>query len=544
MRPGAVIALSVAGLAALAGLGLLGLRVVGSTAVPATLEALIASLPAGITLTHGNVAFSAASGYADLRRVTLARDGQTILTADDLRITGMQGLGLTTAPRRIGHITLSKVTIGKTWQQIGRIEMSGLAAENLRQILSADSYPAGRAAWTDMRPLADSVEVFDANAHQDAPPGHTGRKRMPGIDIVVGHARMAGITGRQLQNAPTLASLSDPAVATDVALAIGEASSGIENIRVTIEGQGGLTIASATAGAYAGGKLAAEDINDVAINTDANIGSASLHQISVKGVDLVRILAEVPAVIAAQQNGVPPPNIGGLMKFADLTVAGLSVDVHQWPKITLESLASHVSGGDEAAETSTGGLHNLQIAFSGRDMAAAVTKQLDSFGMQDFTIDSDGTSDIDLQAGRVAITKDDLIIHGLGTLHLTFALENYFPGTGTAAEMMNRIRQARLIRATLGWDDASLLGRVLKISAAKSGKTEAELRAGISKALARLPLLIPAQPDAADQIEAFLKGQHNITFTMEPAAPASLGEIGGAPSSDKATMLGLKISGN
>ena len=44
MRPGAVIALSVAGLAALAGLGLLGLRVVGSTAVPATLEALIKKL--------------------------------------------------------------------------------------------------------------------------------------------------------------------------------------------------------------------------------------------------------------------------------------------------------------------------------------------------------------------------------------------------------------------------------------------------------------------------------------------------------------------
>ena len=53
MRPGAVIALSVAGLAALAGLGLLGLPVVGSTAVPASLDALIASLPAGITLTHG-----------------------------------------------------------------------------------------------------------------------------------------------------------------------------------------------------------------------------------------------------------------------------------------------------------------------------------------------------------------------------------------------------------------------------------------------------------------------------------------------------------
>jgi len=544
MRSGVAIGLGVIGMAVLAGIGLLAVQQVTSTASPPTLDGLIASLPAGLTLSHGPAHFNLAAGTADLAHVALSRGGKVVLSADMLRLSGIQGLGLTAAPRRIGHVSLINVGLGAPGRHVGRIEMTGLSAETLRQILSADAYPQGRAAWSDTRPVIDALEMFDLAGRADAPPGQTGKLRLTGTDFTVAHAIATGITARQLQTPPSYSGFADPAAAADLALAVGEAASRAEKIQVNLHGVGTLTVASIANGAYAGGKLAAAEITDTAFTPQSGAGGASLHQFSVTGVDCVRLLAEIPAALAAQQANLPPPNISGLMRLTGMTVAGLNVDLPHGPKITMESLVSHVVKAGDAVENSTTALRNLVVAFTGRDVAPELTKQLDQFGMQDFAVDADAASSTDLPAGRVAVTKDDVTVHGLGVLHLTFALENYFPGTGTAEEIRNRVRQARLIHASLGWDDASLTGRLLKIEAARIGKPEKELRGNIAKVLVVLPRLIPRQPDAADQITAFLDGQHSISFTMEPSVPVSLGEIGGAPATDKASMLGLRIAGN
>jgi hypothetical protein len=112
------------------------------------------------------------------------------------------------------------------------------------------------------------------------------------------------------------------------------------------------------------------------------------------------------------------------------------------------------------------------------------------------------------------------------------------------AHMADAFRDTKLIAADIRWDDASLAGRLFKVAAAQTGKSEQELRATIAMSLLGIAAVLPDQPDAADQINAFLDGRHSLEITLAPPAPVRLGDLASVPVPDKAHVLGVKIKGS
>ncbi|MEJ0048701.1 MAG: hypothetical protein WDN04_23265 [Rhodospirillales bacterium] len=56
--------------------------------------------------------------------------------------------------------------------------------------------------------------------------------------------------------------------------------------------------------------------------------------------------------------------------------------------------------------------------------------------------------------------------------------------------------------------------------------------------------MLPDQPDAADQVNAFLDGRHSLDISLAPPAPVRLGDLAAVPVPEKAHVLGVKIKGS
>jgi hypothetical protein len=109
---------------------------------------------------------------------------------------------------------------------------------------------------------------------------------------------------------------------------------------------------------------------------------------------------------------------------------------------------------------------------------------------------------------------------------------------------MAALLSTKLERATLSWDDASLTDRIFKVAAAQGHTTPELVRSQLAVPILALGVLVPDQPDVADQLTAFLDHPHNLTVVLKPAAPISLGEVARAPATDRAHLLGLHVTGN
>jgi hypothetical protein len=115
---------------------------------------------------------------------------------------------------------------------------------------------------------------------------------------------------------------------------------------------------------------------------------------------------------------------------------------------------------------------------------------------------------------------------------------------GTPESVHAAIETARLNAAALTWNDASLTGRLIRMAAAKQGLTPEQLKAGLALPLASLPVLMPEQPDAGAQIQAFLDGQHQLSIRLNPPTPVGLDEWKATPGPGKAALLGVQVSGS
>jgi len=98
--------------------------------------------------------------------------------------------------------------------------------------------------------------------------------------------------------------------------------------------------------------------------------------------------------------------------------------------------------------------------------------------------------------------------------------------------------------AALWFDDKSLVGRVIGVLAMQQNATPEQVRAEAAMPLAGLSMLLPDEPDAAAQVSAFLDHPHSLRISLDPPAPVSLGAVAAAPITERAHMLGLKITGN
>jgi hypothetical protein len=93
----------------------------------------------------------------------------------------------------------------------------------------------------------------------------------------------------------------------------------------------------------------------------------------------------------------------------------------------------------------------------------------------------------------------------------------------------------------LQWDDGSLTTRLLTMAAASKGVTPDAMRAQLSMATMALAMVMPNQPDAATQVNAFLANPKTLTITLNPPQPVSVMDVAAAPVPQRAGLLGLHI---
>ena len=139
---------------------------------------------------------------------------------------------------------------------------------------------------------------------------------------------------------------------------------------------------------------------------------------------------------------------------------------------------------------------------------------------------------------------EDVALRELGTLHLDAELGglNQIAAAAPVPGHPEGPAMAAVIdHATLVWDDASLTNRLMAVAASQLHTTPDLVRARLAMPVLSLGLMIPDQPDAADQVTAFLTHPHRLTVTLNPPQKISIGEVAQAPVTARAHLLGVRV---
>jgi hypothetical protein len=521
-----------------AALVVVGVRLAVNSGAKTGLDDALSHLPPGFTATHGAVTYSALTGEARVRDVAIFKDGVRLLAAGDVVVSGIGAQDESGTPKRIGEVVLHDAAAGP-YRHIARIDLTGLSLATLRQVMDATAYPGGKPAWTDKRPILDHAEAHGIEGAQHRP----GSGRVPPVDVTytVASVTIDGVRLSQLASPPDF-TLPAPVFAAAIEQNMAFASSEVHDVGFTATGMTTVHghLGRGAHGSFDAGVISRFSIDDLTMSTEKPAGTIAVAGFSGHGFDISRLLQFMPVIVA--EPGKPHPEIFGAMHLDGAELHGLSIDYPSGPLVTIDTM-SGASG--PASGASSFAMHALTVKTSGRPVKPGTRAALDQFGMADFTTDLTEAASYDPASGRLSIRQCDVDFHNLGTLHYTMDLTGVTRGTmQTPQQVQAAVLQARLVDASLKWDDGSLLGRLLKMAAAKRGLTIEQLRAGFAIPLASLPMLMPEQPDAAAQVTAFLDGQHSLSITLNPPAPVSLLQFQSTPPQERAALLGAHVSGS
>jgi hypothetical protein len=517
-----------------------GVRMASNSGAKMGLDDALSHLPPGFTATHGPVTYNALTGAATVRDLVLSKDGGVLFSAGDVAVSGLGAQDATGTPVRVGEVVMHDASAGP-YKHIARIDLTGLSPSVLRQVMDPGAYPGGKPAWTDKRMVLEHGEIHGLAGEQVSPQMVRGQT----IDTAfsVGTVTMDGLRLAQLPAAPDYK--ADPLVlVAAIEQSMSQESSTLKDMQFSATGPSPVkgTIARGTSTHFDGGRLESMSIDGMQFTTTKPAGSFSVAGMSAHGFDMSKMLPLLP-VIAADPKA-PHPELLGAMHLDGGELHGLRVDYPEGPLVTMESISA-AAGANGAPFAGSFAIRALTVKTTGRPLKEATRQQLTDFGMADFTTDLDEEGGFDAASGQLMIKHCDIDFHDLGVLHFTLNMTGIPQGAViTQPQIQAAMAQARLVAASVKWDDASLTGRVFKMAAAKQGLTPEQLRAGLAMPLASLPIFLPDQPDAAAQVNAFLDGHHSIGVTLTPPAPVSLAQLQDTPPQAKAALLGVRISGN
>ena len=409
----------------------------------------------------------------------------------------------------------------------------------LHDVFDPSGYPNGKPAWTERRLLlsdasANGVHLKMAGAAQAV--------------LAMRSLVLHRLSGRPFALPPTPANRALPSFAADAGLAFAVDSVtgtdlAIDNTQPQQPGQKPFTmsVGSLRASDYDGGKVSAVAAKDLVLRVPPVQNRAKLDatvdQVDLKDADAHGLLAAVQQTNEAIQGG----KAGFTYSSAD--ISGVAVHVQDGPVVTLHDLHAEQTLPDSAgARTGSATLTGLTFAQGQQPVPPAAAAGFAAFGMTAITLDIAATSK--RQAGGQSELAEDVTLHDLGKLHLKVAFTAgtlpLQPGvTGAVVALLsNTVNSASLV-----WDDGSLTERLFKVAAAQQHSTPDLVRAQLAIPLVALGVLVPNQPDAADQVTAFLDHPHTLTLTLNPPQPITLGAAVRAPVTDRARLLGLHIAG-
>jgi len=471
----------------------------------ATLDQALASLPPGYTATHGATDYNPITDTLTIHDLVLSRDGRKLVSA-------------------------------------GLVVAKGAHIEALRAVFDPDAYPDGKPAWSDRRSLLGHLDVQSLRIEAAAPDG---------TPLLIRHAVVDGLSGRPFIRPPTPPNRSAADFQADAARALAVGNVAVDGVDMSREGSGHFGIGSAGLTDYDTGKLGGFHVDDIefAPPQAKRPVSFSLAKIAVQGADLHAVLAAVAASAgqdpAARRRAIASAYSDSQLGQFDLD--GLALKIAPGPRVELASLHSQGSRQADGSATGSAALRGLSVAADDSPMPDQAHAMMQRFGSDRVVLDEDTEASWTEATKHLDLSRLDLSARDLGVLHVTASLGGIDRAGLNATDPAARraaFMGVVVSHAALWFDDKSLVGRVIGVLAMQQNATPEQVRAEAAMPLAGLSMLLPDEPDAAAQVSAFLDHPHSLRISLDPPAPVSLGAVAAAPITERAHMLGLKITGN
>lgn len=521
------------------------------------LDAALENLPPGWEATHGAVTYDALSGNAAVNNLVLTQNGTMVFTCASIAANGIAGMTASSPPAHIDSFTLTDCS-GPHIRHLSKLVLSGANIENLRKLFDKRAYPGGKPESDAMLPIASGLDGKDIDVHIDIPPraGNTApQTRISAVDLHIGGLHYGAVSLRQFAAVPefgrTMTDQEKWQFISALALGLSVGPTQVTDITETIPHIGVIRIASVSTKAYSGGKSAGEDVDGISADLDIAAktplrGTMALHHLELRDIDSSKLLAALPVIMASPAH----PALQGSYTIGSYAVDGVSFDFARQPLYTLASLSGSQVSDANATLNTTLTMRGFKITTTGRDISPAMHAGLQLFGMEDFNTDMDIAGSFNRAAGRLIAQRADITLHGLGALRMAWDVGGITPppadaGPGHAAERAQWFSQMQIYSATLRWDDASLTDRLFHLAAVSKHQSEQALRDQLAIPVASLALLMPEQPDAPAQINAFLQGHHHVQIDIRPPhAPVSIAQVTAAGAAEKAPLLGVTVKGD
>ena len=480
----------------------LAVRLGGRHVARSTLEESLANLPPGYTATHGATDYDAITDTLTVHDFVLNHDGLKVASAGTAVVSG-------------GH------------------------PQALQEVFDPASYPDGKPAWTDRRPLLGHVDLTGLAFYPAAPNA---------VPVKIRHVALDGLSGRPFIRPPTVANRSAIDFQIDVAQALAVKSFTAEDLDISDPGQGHVTVAAETLSGYDGGKLDSFAITSIDVSTTAShpTVSLSLAKLAVAGVDArasLTTLAGAGAVDPIVRRRIAMQAYTALQARSG-DVDGFAMKITPGPRIDLASQHAESSLGADGVREGHGSLHGLTIAAGDMVLSPAAHLMMERFGTDRIALDAEGAGLADDAKGHAELEKLELTFRDLGILRMTAKVDGYDRSairSGDQKAQLAATMKLVIRQASIEWDDASLTNRLLKVAALQQGTTPEQIKATAAMPLAGLAMMMPDQPDAGAQVTAFLNNPHQLRITLDPPSPMPLSAIAALPVQERAHALGLKI---
>ena len=300
-----------------------------------------------------------------------------------------------------------------------------------------------------------------------------------------------------------------------------------------------MTLATVSLREYDGGKIGSAAAHDLAVEASGGTAGQTITHATLDSIEIRNFDASA-ALDKQRQTSTADKSAFSGMSYESFDVAGLKVDVSPGPRISMRDLEGKFPAADGTGiRTGEGSMTGLTLALKDTVIPPTASAVIAAFGMDSLTIDVTGKAHTN-EAAQHTDFAEDIVLHSLGTLHLAADIAGY----DTAAAKTDpkaALMATTLNNATIAWTDAGLVDRSLNAAAAQMHTTPSVIRAQLAMPLVTLGLMIPDQPDATDQVTAFLNHPGTLTVTLTPPQKVTFADIAAAPTEGKAHLLGVHI---
>jgi hypothetical protein len=565
------------------------------------LDATLANLPAGSHGHYDTMSFNAFTQTMRINGLVIMRDGHPSLSVPGITLHHLSGSGTLADPYQASTVRL----VGpELWRGGRSVTAAVIQVENLEILAPGVTPPAGTPSWLIASgsgtllaagsisegatlaalSLADYADgqisqasasgfadrhgnrITTAAAHAvdfdgldavfDISRYGPGEPVWPAPRLLIGHAEIMGFqsqgddgsamianmtldgfAARPFAAAPTPAYVKSPGFLRDAAADVSVGAAAVSGLRY----QDDKTKLSGTLGAisvsgYDNGALAQASLDALSLS-GAGASQVAVGHFALTGLNATKLLHD-PAggsprslIAAVRQGGV---------QLASLVLTKLSITPPKGQTVTLDSIEQATTGGQPRHVTLS--LRGLSIpAQSNPELAQG----LGALGLDRLVLDLDEAGTYDTAHGTAAIDPMVLTGRGLGSLSLSAQFTNVPQDLPQHGPPLAAFSDMGLGPFTLRFTNGSLVQRIVAMQARQANKTPQEItdEAKLAGSFAAAAL-VPDQPDAGEQVAAFIADPHVLTMTATPAAPVPLGAFLGAGRDTAKSALNLKLSAN